>query len=189
MDSAFSYVISLSVGWMRSRNSGSNVSECNPHFFPDAFLTQSIRPFLMTVCTNNLSMAGFALTCGEYIVERRELEKLHCARKAQYDHVDRPMCLRGTRTALLQEIAEWMNDPGAPQVYWLNGAAGTGKSSIAQSTSQMAANNGKLGASFFCSRDTADRSDMDRIFPTIAFPNSLKSHLCHQGAGRRCSSL
>ena len=154
---------------MCSRNSGWNVGECNPHFFPDAFSAQSIRPFLMMVCKNNFNMAGSALTFDEYIAEHRGLEKLRCARKAQYDHVDRPMCLRGTRTTLLQEIAEWMNDPEAPQVYWLNGAAGTGKSSIAQSASQMAANNGKLGASFFCSRDSADRSDMDRIFPTIAF--------------------
>ena len=55
------------------------------------------------------------------------------------------------------------------RVFWLNGLAGTGKSTIAQTVAEMASVDGKLGASFFCSRDFEDRSNLQAIFPTLAF--------------------
>ena len=54
-------------------------------------------------------------------------------------------------------------------VYWLNGLAGTGKSTIAQTVSERIFADGRLGASFFCSRDFKDRSNLHYIFPTLAF--------------------
>ena len=51
----------------------------------------------------------------------------------------------------------------------MNGLAGTGKSTIAQTFAERMFADGKLGASFFCSRDFADRSNLQAIFPTIAF--------------------
>ena len=55
------------------------------------------------------------------------------------------------------------------RVFWLNGLAGTGKSTIAQTFAERMFADGKLGASFFCSRDFADRSNLHAIFPTLAF--------------------
>ena len=55
------------------------------------------------------------------------------------------------------------------RVFWLNGLAGTGKSTIAQTFAETAFADGKLGASFFCSRDFEDRSNLQAIFPTLAF--------------------
>jgi len=54
-------------------------------------------------------------------------------------------------------------------VFWLNGLAGTGKTTIAQTFAQTALANGKFGASFFCSRSVQGRSDLHAIFPTLAF--------------------
>ena len=54
-------------------------------------------------------------------------------------------------------------------IFWLNGLAGTGKSTIAQTFAERMFADGKLGASFFCSRDFADRSNLQAIFPTLAF--------------------
>jgi len=54
-------------------------------------------------------------------------------------------------------------------VFWLNGLAGTGKSTIAQTFAEMYFADGKLGASFFCSRDFEQRSNLRSIFPTLAF--------------------
>jgi len=54
-------------------------------------------------------------------------------------------------------------------VYWLNGLAGTGKSTIAQTIAERVFADGRLGASFFCSRDFEDRRDLRYIFPTLAF--------------------
>ena len=62
----------------------------------------------------------------------------------------------------------WAEDPQDRHVFWLNGLAGTGKSTIAQTFSEMAANAGILGASFFCSRDYLDRRELKNIFPTLA---------------------
>ena len=53
-------------------------------------------------------------------------------------------------------------------VYWLNGLAGTGKTTIAQTISERIFSDGRLGASFFCSRDFSDRSNLHFIFPTLA---------------------
>jgi len=46
--------------------------------------------------------------------------------------------------------------------------AGTGKSTIAQTIAERFSAEGQLGASFFCSRDFEDRSNLHFIFPTLA---------------------
>ena len=70
---------------------------------------------------------------------------------------------------MLDEIESWANHPDKSPVYWLNGLAGTGKSTIAQTTAQRLFAQGRLGASSFCSRDFEDRSNLHFIFPTVAF--------------------
>jgi hypothetical protein len=77
--------------------------------------------------------------------------------------------LRGTRKGVLQEIDRWLTDERAQRVFWLNGLAGTGKSTIAQTFAETTFADGKLGASFFCSRDFVDRSNLQMIFPTLSF--------------------
>ena len=82
---------------------------------------------------------------------------------------DREGCLRGTRNGVLWEIERWLTDENDRRIFWLNGLAGTGKSTIAQTVAETAFADGKLGASFFCSRDFEDRSNLQAIFPTLAF--------------------
>jgi len=50
----------------------------------------------------------------------------------------------------------------------LNGLAGTGKSTIAKTIAERLFADGKLGGSFFCSRDFEDRRNIQLIFPTLA---------------------
>ena len=96
------------------------------------------------------------------------LDNIRCAEGAEYRHGDRRGCLRGTRGAVLDEIEVWARDPKKLPVYWLNGLAGTGKSTIAKTIAERIFADGQLGASFFCSRDFEDRSNLQLIFPTIA---------------------
>ena len=70
---------------------------------------------------------------------------------------------------VLWEIERWLTGEQEQNVFWLNGLAGTGKSTIAQTVAETAFADGKIGASFFCSRDFADRSNLQAIFPTLAF--------------------
>ena len=90
------------------------------------------------------------------------------ARAAEFRHGDRRGCLKGTREAVLDEIESWSKDYNLSPVYWLNGLAGTGKSTIAQTVAERLFADGRLGASFFCSRDFEDRRDLHYIFPTLA---------------------
>ncbi|KAF9646736.1 hypothetical protein BDM02DRAFT_2976165 [Thelephora ganbajun] len=100
--------------------------------------------------------------------EAAVLKDLPSAKAAEYRHGDRRGCLKGTRGPILGEIELWVTDPHKPPVYWLNGLAGTGKSTIAQTIAERIFADGQLGASFFCSRDFQDRSNLKFIFPTIA---------------------
>jgi hypothetical protein len=70
---------------------------------------------------------------------------------------------------VLDEIESWAKEFDKSPVFWLNGLAGTGKSTIAQTIAEHLFAWGSLGASFFCSRDFEDRSNLHFIFPTLAF--------------------
>ena len=107
------------------------------------------------------------VTC--FLAELSVLNSCRRAEMAGFRHGDRQSCLKGTRTAVLDGIESWSQDFTASPVYWLNGLAGTGKSTIAQTIAERTFADGKLGASFFCSRDFKDRSDLRYIFPTLAF--------------------
>ena len=82
---------------------------------------------------------------------------------------DRQGCLKGTRRDALLQIEQWLTEEEDRPLFWLNGLAGTGKSTIAQTFAEINFADGKLGASFFCSRDFEDRSNLRAIFPTLAF--------------------
>ena len=96
------------------------------------------------------------------------------AERAGFRYSDRQGCLKGTREAVLESIESWSKDFDVSPVYWLNGLAGTGKSTIAQTIAERVFADGRLGASFFCSRDFKDRSDLHYIFPTLAFQLAQK---------------
>ena len=94
---------------------------------------------------------------------------MHHTAGAGYLCGNRQGCLRGTRKEVLLEIEHWLIGQPTQHVFWLNGLAGTGKSTIAQTFAETAFADGRLGASFFCSRDFEDRSNLQAIFPTLAF--------------------
>ncbi|KAH8085425.1 hypothetical protein BXZ70DRAFT_900107, partial [Cristinia sonorae] len=81
----------------------------------------------------------------------------------------RTHCLAQTRVEILGRLELWLVSTEDYRVFWLNGMAGTGKSTIADSLVRYARAEGCLGAAFFCSRDFETARDINRIFPTIAF--------------------
>lgn len=80
-------------------------------------------------------------------------------------------CFPGTRKALLDQISVWFNedDPRVPRIFWLSGLGGTGKTAVSHTVCEELHVNGQLGASFFFSRDEADRRRVTSIIPTLAF--------------------
>jgi len=94
---------------------------------------------------------------------------MHHTANAGHRCGNRQGCLEGTREGVLKNIGDWLTSDQGQRVFWLNGLAGTGKSTIAQTFAETTSADGKLGASFFCSRDFDDRSNLQMIFPTLAF--------------------
>ncbi|KAK4215173.1 WD40-repeat-containing domain protein [Rhypophila decipiens] len=77
-------------------------------------------------------------------------------------------CYPDTRTELLCQIREWANDPQAESIFWLNGMAGTGKSTISRTVATSFARDSLLGASFFFKRGEGDCGKANLFFSTIA---------------------
>ncbi|KAG8936544.1 hypothetical protein FRC00_008478 [Tulasnella sp. 408] len=101
--------------------------------------------------------------------------------EARYDsrsRQDANGCLEGTRTKVLKEIYDWINstDPESPPILWLCGLAGIGKSTIAHTIAEETDADRRLGASFFFSRDEADRRNPQLVYPTIAFQLARLDH-------------
>ncbi|KAG6825766.1 hypothetical protein H0H92_002488 [Tricholoma furcatifolium] len=107
------------------------------------------------------------------------IQTLPRAHDASHLSAKHEQCLAGTRTQILRDLMSWATDPSAGTVYWLNGHAGSGKSTIAQSFCHQAFTDDILGASFFCSRETEARSNLDMIIPTLCFQLASKfSQIC-----------
>ena len=102
------------------------------------------------------------------------LKELPYVKEASFRSGNRDTCLDGTRRDELRRIEDWEVDDNNKRVYWLNGMAGTGKSTIAQTFAELSSAKKRLGASFFCSRDFDNRRDINLIFPTLAY------HLAYQ---------
>jgi hypothetical protein len=79
----------------------------------------------------------------------------------------------------------WMQDRSSQKIYWLSGAAGTGKTTVAQSVARSAKQNGSLCLSFFFSRTASDRSDYTSVIPTIAYQLAMDER-CRPGI---CAAL
>ncbi|KAF8756027.1 WD40 repeat-like protein [Rhizoctonia solani] len=71
---------------------------------------------------------------------------------AESDDIKRGSCTPGTRKPQIDLLLEWAHTPDAGKTCWMNGMAGTGKTTIAYSVCSGLEKASQLGASFFCSR-------------------------------------
>ena len=105
------------------------------------------------------------------------LENLPVAPSAAYDSRENDyedVCLPNTRVELLQEIRQWIVSAESKCVFWVNGSAGTGKSTIARTVAAEQDRQENLGASFFFSKGGLDVNHADRLFTTLAFQIAQK---------------
>jgi hypothetical protein len=84
-----------------------------------------------------------------------------------------PPCLDGTREKIFDEIDQWLSDVDAPNVVWLAGGPGAGKSTIASSLVSKLTVQRRLGASFFFRRGNAMLSDPTALWRTVAYDLAL----------------
>jgi len=85
-----------------------------------------------------------------------------------YHRQHEPTCLEKTRVDVLRQIFDWADGQDERCIFWLNGLAGTGKSTIARTVACEYSERKHLGASFFFSRGGGDVSHAGKFFTSIA---------------------
>jgi hypothetical protein len=93
------------------------------------------------------------------------------AAKWQYE----PTCLSNTRVDLQRQIHDWIDGNDKRTIFWLNGLAGTGKSTITRTIAHNSFQQGRLSTSFFFSKGSGDISYTGKFFTTIVAQLSSKS--------------
>jgi hypothetical protein len=82
---------------------------------------------------------------------------------------DVPGCMEGTRGGLFEEINGWLDDFGAPNVLWISGSPGSGKSAVASSLVSELIKRRQLASHFFCKRDHDRLGDPAVLWRTVAY--------------------
>ena len=109
-----------------------------------------------------------------------------------HERQNEPYCLPDTRVDILCQIMKWSTDPYQKTIFWLNGMAGTGKSTIARTITRILTEQKRLAVNFFFSRGRGDLSHTGKLFSTVAIQlaatsKRLKHYICagHRGWKRK----
>lgn len=80
-------------------------------------------------------------------------------------------CFEGTRVEILATIKAWVKNTNddQPRIFWLDGTAGLGKTTISHSVADWAQEEGILGAAHFFTRDVARLRDLNLLLPSLAY--------------------
>ncbi|KAF4609723.1 hypothetical protein D9613_011955 [Agrocybe pediades] len=97
--------------------------------------------------------------------------------------VKRRGCTASTREQILDDLRTWVKDPDGSKVFWMNGMAGTGKTTILYSFCEWLEGDKRLAGNFFCSRASASCGDLNNIVRSIAYQlayysPAFRSELC-----------
>ncbi|KAB8253814.1 hypothetical protein BDV32DRAFT_157658 [Aspergillus pseudonomiae] len=92
--------------------------------------------------------------CMNSLIEQFSLVNLYVAEGALYD-------------SLINELEDFSKSSDGKCIFWLNGMAGTGKSTTARTVAQSFKDQGLLGTAFFFKRGEADRGNAKYLISTI----------------------
>ncbi|OBT75575.1 hypothetical protein VF21_05831 [Pseudogymnoascus sp. 05NY08] len=100
-----------------------------------------------------------------------------------YNRQHEPACLPDTRVDILQEIYDWADGKDKEDeqdkrcIFWLNGLAGTGKSTISRTVAYKYHEQRRLRASFFFSKGGGDVRNASKFFTSIAMQLANNSYV------------
>ncbi|KAH7316380.1 hypothetical protein B0J17DRAFT_622239, partial [Rhizoctonia solani] len=178
--------------WLRAVDAPDEIAECHGR------IQRLLERLTLNATVNILK----ALNRQDEKIDKQDMERrLNAMSPAIYseynsaasDEIRRGECTPGTRELQIKSLLIWARTPKAGKIYWMNGMAGTGKTTIAYSicteldvtskptkTAQfdgitMHHDISLLGASFFCSRDIPECRQVRNILPTIAYQLSRYS--------------
>jgi hypothetical protein len=82
--------------------------------------------------------------------------------------------MEGTRQDILSQVDEWVADFNVPNILWLKGHPGVGKSAVAASIVQRLQDSKRLGSSFAFQREKADLANPTSLWRMVAFDLSRR---------------
>lgn len=97
------------------------------------------------------------------------MNKLEVYDIAHFDLRKGHVCLKGTRVSLRNDIESWLGDNSAPNILWLHGKAGSGKTTVSNTLVAMAQRRKLLTSCFFSQRDDEYRSNTSKVLPALSF--------------------
>jgi hypothetical protein len=77
-------------------------------------------------------------------------------------------CMEGTREDVFKQIDVWIDALELPNILWIKGFPGTGKSAIAMSTMNRLTISRRLGSAFFFERDNATQKTTAALWRCVA---------------------
>jgi hypothetical protein len=138
-----------------------------------------ILGILTILVSTEITFKGrWRLSCN--IENESPLNRLPYANDAPFNSYSKqhePTCLPDTRVDLLKEIYNWADGQDERCIFWLNGLAGTGKSTIARTIARKYYEQERLGASFFFSRGSGDIGTARKFATSIALQLASRSPL------------
>ncbi|KAF8660622.1 hypothetical protein AX14_007365, partial [Amanita brunnescens Koide BX004] len=107
-----------------------------------------------------------------HYMEGRGPDEVQISEDAIYDslaHFYPSLCHPGTRESVLSAIADWVDEPDPEKpILWVNGFAGTGKSTIVQTIIKRYKDS-RIAGTFFFLNSHADCGNANRLFTTLAW--------------------
>ncbi|RXW14711.1 hypothetical protein EST38_g11147, partial [Candolleomyces aberdarensis] len=146
-----------------------DIVRANPSFFEGAhhFRVENFQFFNANhVTVTPLPNVVESLDGWRLLVEKIAPNALHDS-DARYDA---PKCDEDTRFEVIGDLMDWIGDrDSAQRLLCMTGAAGSGKSALQQTITELCANLGILGSAFFFSSADPTRNSVSTVVPTIAF--------------------
>ncbi|CCO34235.1 hypothetical protein BN14_08329 [Rhizoctonia solani AG-1 IB] len=124
--------------------------------------------------SRNANMFTLSSANRQEMDKESRLDRMSPAKSAMYNSAEshdikRGSCAPQTREVQIRLLLDWACTPESGRTCWINGMAGTGKTTIAHTVCTKLDEACALGASFFCSRVIPECRQAKHIIPSIAY--------------------
>jgi NACHT domain len=132
-------------------------------------------PSPVTISKREIDYSSAASSHGDAILAKLKPSNLECGPCVAE-------CMDGTRQDIFARIDDWVADPAAPNILWIKGYPGIGKSAIASSLVERLRLSKRLGSSFFFQRERSTVMTPNALWRVIAYDlarqySSIRRHL------------
>jgi NACHT domain len=138
-------------------------------------ITSKLPSLMTTISKREIDDSSAASSHDDGILAKLKPSNLECGPRVAE-------CMDGTRRDIFARIDNWVADPAAPNILWVKGYPGIGKSAIASSLVERLRLSKRLGSSFFFQRERSTVMTPNALWRVIAYDlarqyTSIRKHL------------